>query len=180
LNCIRIPFNYRHFQDDLNPSVIKLEGFRILDRIIERCAAENLYVVLDLHAVPGGQNQDWHSDSGVHKALFWQFIDFQNRMINLWKEIAFHYKGNVHVMPFLPNTPISTDNSSRLPVTIHSMNQLILHIPTFKPFTLASRKPFAQLIQITFFSWMEIRMQWISRIFKPCYPTPSTPCTTTA
>jgi aryl-phospho-beta-D-glucosidase BglC (GH1 family) len=101
LNCIRIPFNYRHFEDDLNPGVYKPEGFRILDRIIERCAAENLYVVLDLHAVPGGQNQDWHSDSGVHKALFWQFMEFQNRMINLWKEIASHYKGNVHVIPLL-------------------------------------------------------------------------------
>jgi aryl-phospho-beta-D-glucosidase BglC (GH1 family) len=96
MNCIRIPFNYRHFEDDLNPGVIKAAGFRMLDRIVERCAAENLYVVLDLHAVPGGQNQDWHSDSGVHKALFWQFMDFQNRMINLWKAIALHYKGNVH------------------------------------------------------------------------------------
>jgi aryl-phospho-beta-D-glucosidase BglC (GH1 family) len=97
MNCIRIPFNYRHFEDDLNPGVIKASGFKTLDRIIERCAAENLYVVLDLHAVPGGQNQDWHSDSGVHKALFWQFKDFQDRMINLWTKIAAHYKGNVHV-----------------------------------------------------------------------------------
>jgi aryl-phospho-beta-D-glucosidase BglC (GH1 family) len=97
LNCIRIPFNYRHFEDDLNPGVYKASGFKTLDRIVERCAAENLYVVLDLHAVPGGQNQDWHSDSGIHKALFWQFKDFQDRMINLWVAIAAHYKGNVHV-----------------------------------------------------------------------------------
>ncbi|KAG8840427.1 Endo-1,4-beta-xylanase 5, partial [Serendipita sp. 411] len=27
LNCIRIAFNYRHFEDDMNPRVLKPEGF---------------------------------------------------------------------------------------------------------------------------------------------------------
>ena len=34
LNCIRIPFNYRHFEDDMNPRVLKPEGFKHLDRVI--------------------------------------------------------------------------------------------------------------------------------------------------
>lgn len=34
LNCIRIPINYRHFEDDLNPRVLKEAGFRHLDRVI--------------------------------------------------------------------------------------------------------------------------------------------------
>jgi hypothetical protein len=34
LNCIRIPFNYRHLEDDMNPSVLKEEGFKHLDRVI--------------------------------------------------------------------------------------------------------------------------------------------------
>ncbi len=136
LNCIRIPFNYRHFEDDLNPGVYIPEGFLILDRIIERCAAENFYVVLDLHAVPGGQNQAWHSDFGIHKALFWQLMEFHNRMINLWKVIASHCKDNVHVIPVIPNTAIKfAESTTRLPVTIHLMNQQILHTPTCKPFT---------------------------------------------
>ena len=61
LNCLRVPFNYRHFMDDDNPGVIKASGFRLLDRIVDICARHNIYVVLDLHAVPGGQNQDWHA-----------------------------------------------------------------------------------------------------------------------
>ncbi|KAL2427050.1 Beta-xylosidase [Exophiala dermatitidis] len=32
LNCIRIPFNYRHFEDDMNPRVLKEGGFKHLDR----------------------------------------------------------------------------------------------------------------------------------------------------
>lgn len=35
LNCIRLPFNYRHFEDDMNPRVLKEEGFKHLDRVIE-------------------------------------------------------------------------------------------------------------------------------------------------
>jgi aryl-phospho-beta-D-glucosidase BglC (GH1 family) len=50
-----------------------------------------------LHAVPGGQNQDWHSDSGISEALFWRFREFQDRAINLWVEIAKRYKGNPYV-----------------------------------------------------------------------------------
>ena len=35
LNCIRIPFNYCHLEDDMNPRVLKKEGFKHLDRVIE-------------------------------------------------------------------------------------------------------------------------------------------------
>ena len=34
LNCLRIPFNYRHLEDDMNPRVLKEEGFKHLDRVI--------------------------------------------------------------------------------------------------------------------------------------------------
>ena len=35
LNAIRIPFNYRHLEDDMNPRVLKTEGFKHLDRVID-------------------------------------------------------------------------------------------------------------------------------------------------
>jgi hypothetical protein len=35
LNCLRIPFNYRHFEDDMNPRVLKESGFKHLDRVVE-------------------------------------------------------------------------------------------------------------------------------------------------
>lgn len=98
LNCVRIPINHRHFLDDLNPSVIRPEGFALVDRIVDACAAEGLYTIIDMHTFPGGQNQGWHSDSGIHKALFWDFKDFQDRMTNLWVEIVKHYRGNTWVL----------------------------------------------------------------------------------
>lgn len=35
LNCLRLPFNYRHFEDDMNPRVLKESGFKHLDRVID-------------------------------------------------------------------------------------------------------------------------------------------------
>jgi aryl-phospho-beta-D-glucosidase BglC (GH1 family) len=106
LNCVRIPFNYAHFEDDSNPGVFLEKGFQLLDRVINLCSAEGLYVILDLHAVPGGQNQDWHSDSGMSEALFWRFREFQDRAVNLFVEIAKRYKGNPYVSSTkLPSIP---------------------------------------------------------------------------
>ncbi|KAF2032978.1 glycoside hydrolase [Setomelanomma holmii] len=67
LNSIRIPTNYRHLEDDMNPSVIKPEGFRLLDRVINACAKH---------------------------ALFWKFKHFQDRVVDPWVESAKHYRDN--------------------------------------------------------------------------------------
>jgi aryl-phospho-beta-D-glucosidase BglC (GH1 family) len=68
LNCIRIPFNYRHFEgkafqfdrfepvnsvdyltDDMNPRILKLSGFKHLDRVIDLCSKHGIHTILDLH-----------------------------------------------------------------------------------------------------------------------------------
>src|SRR5688572_12651522 len=53
LNLLRLPVNYRHFEDDSEPFVIKEEGFKHLDRVIELCAQQRIYTIIDLHALPG-------------------------------------------------------------------------------------------------------------------------------
>ncbi|GFF56923.1 endoglucanase C [Aspergillus udagawae] len=112
LNCLRLPFNYRHFIDDTDPTVIKKSGFALLDRIVNICRQFNLYVILDLHAVPGGQNQDWHSDSGLTRALFWDFKVFQDQMVNLWVEIAKHYAGDPVIAGYNPlNEPADPEHT---------------------------------------------------------------------
>jgi hypothetical protein len=40
LNCIRIPFNYRHFEDDMNPRILKTEGFKHLDLAINLVSSQ--------------------------------------------------------------------------------------------------------------------------------------------
>jgi len=92
LNLVRIPINYRLFEDDMNPRVIKEDGFRHLDRVIKLCAEQRIYTIIDLHALPGCQNQHWHSDNPTHKALLWKHKDFQDRAVVLWEAIARHYR----------------------------------------------------------------------------------------
>ncbi|RDW87680.1 hypothetical protein BP5796_03374 [Coleophoma crateriformis] len=111
LNCIRIPFNYRHFEDDMNPRVLKHEGFKHLDRVIDLCAKEGIYTILDMHALPGGQSPGWHSDNPTSYAAFWDHKDHQDRAIWLWKEIASHYRHNSWVAGFNPiNEPCDPEH----------------------------------------------------------------------
>lgn len=92
LNSVRIPMNYHHFEDDARPFQLKEDGFRLIDRAVEMCAKHRIYCILDLHAVPGGQNQHWHSDNPTHWAQFWSHRDLQDRMIHLWEALADRYK----------------------------------------------------------------------------------------
>ncbi|GIZ36915.1 hypothetical protein CKM354_000038100 [Cercospora kikuchii] len=111
LNCLRLPFNYHHFEDDMNPRVLKEGGFKHLDRVVELCAKEGIYTILDLHALPGGQNCDWHSDNVTNWAAFWEHKDFQDRVIWLWSEIAKRYKDNPWVAGYnLINEPCDPEH----------------------------------------------------------------------
>ena len=115
LNALRIPFNYNHFLEQpkqLYPFKINSEGFKHLDRVVNLCATHRIYAILDLHAVPGGQNTDWHSDSPGHHASFWDLLDYQNWVVDLWREITKRYKTQPWIAGFNPlNEP--TDKTHR-------------------------------------------------------------------
>jgi endoglucanase len=116
LNLVRIPVNYRLFEDDMNPGVIKQGAFEYLDKVIELCAKYQIYTIIDLHALPGSQNQHWHSDNPTHKALFWQHKDFQDRALHIWEVIAEHYKNQPWVAGYdLINEPAEPTGEKVVP-----------------------------------------------------------------
>ncbi|NDL57464.1 glycoside hydrolase family 5 protein [Phytoactinopolyspora mesophila] len=102
VNCLRVPFNYRHFEDDDAPFVLREDGFRLLDRVIDICARHGIYTILDLHAAPGGQNHHWHSDNPTHHAFFWVHRHFQDRVVYLWEALAERYRDNPAVAGYNP------------------------------------------------------------------------------
>jgi endoglucanase len=117
LNLLRLPVNYRHFEDDMRPFEIKEEGFKHLDRVIELCAANEIYTIIDLHALPGYQNQHWHSDNPTHKALLWRHKHFQDRTVNIWEHIAERYRGNPWVAGYNPvNEPGDPTGEAIMPL----------------------------------------------------------------
>jgi aryl-phospho-beta-D-glucosidase BglC (GH1 family) len=116
LNLVRIPINYRQFEDDMNPGVIKMEAFKYLDTVINLCARNQIYTIIDLHALPGAQNQHWHSDNPTHKAMFWEQKSFQDRALHLWEVIADRYKNNEWVAGYdLINEPADPSGSKVFP-----------------------------------------------------------------
>jgi len=92
VTCIRLPVNYRHFESDGKPFELIEKGFERLDRAIRTCGEHGIYSVIDLHAVPGAQNQHWHSDNLTARADFWRHSHFQDRVVHLWEAFADRYK----------------------------------------------------------------------------------------
>ena len=105
---VRLPLNYRHFERDDRPFEYLESGFLRLDRAVEWCTKHGLYVILDLHAVQGWQNTDWHSDNASRHSYFWEHVLFQERFDRLWQEIATRYRGNPTIAGYnLMNEPVS-------------------------------------------------------------------------
>jgi len=84
------------------PFEIKEDGFRHLDRVVDECGRHGIYTVIDLHALPGSQNQHWHSDNPTHLPSFWQHPHFQDRVVHLWEFIAGRYKDDPWVAGYNP------------------------------------------------------------------------------
>ena len=99
-NAVRIPFGYRLFIDDRNPSRYLESGFAALERVIGYCRKHQLYAILDLHAAPGSQNNDWHSDNMTGQSLLWQYDYFQQQTCDLWRAIASRYADDPWVVGY--------------------------------------------------------------------------------
>jgi len=98
-NAIRVPMHYRLFEENG-------EGFRLLDRLIEWSRAEGLYVILDLHAAPGGQTGANIDDSAGYPWLY-QSPQEQDHLIAIWRRLAQHYRDEPTVLGYdLLNEPI--------------------------------------------------------------------------
>jgi cellulase (glycosyl hydrolase family 5) len=99
-NGIRVPLHYSLFEDD------DAEGFKLLDRLVSWSRAEQLYVVLDLHAAPGGQTGTNIDDSGGYPWLY-ESPQEQEHLIAIWRRLAIRYREDPTVLGYdLLNEPI--------------------------------------------------------------------------
>ncbi|MBN2440708.1 MAG: cellulase family glycosylhydrolase [Spirochaetales bacterium] len=94
INVLRLAINYHHFINDLKPGEFNNHGFIQIDRVLDLCKKYGIFAILDIHAVPGGQNPDWHADNELGVSLFWDHVCFQETIVQLWSTIAEHYTGN--------------------------------------------------------------------------------------
>lgn len=97
-NSVRLPMHYNLYtlpieeeQDGENTWLD--EGFKMTDDLLEWCAANNMYLILDLHAAPGGQGKDANiSDYDENKPSLWESEANRQKMIAFWRKVADRYK----------------------------------------------------------------------------------------
>lgn len=84
----------------------KLEAIRLIDKTLAWCAANKLYVVLDLHAAPGAQGTDKNIADILQPNDFWQEPVFQDVANGLWATLAKRYKDDGRIAMYdLLNEP---------------------------------------------------------------------------
>ena len=99
-NAIRVPLHYSLFESD------DAEGFKLVDRLIAWSRTEHLYVVLDLHAAPGGQTGANIDDSAGYPWLY-RSSQEQEHLVAIWRRLATHYRDEPAVLGYdLLNEPI--------------------------------------------------------------------------
>ena len=100
-NSIRIPMHYNLMTLPIEDEPVDgkntwiEEGFTIIDNVLEWSKPHNMYVILDLHAAPGGQGYNADiSDYDSDKPSLWESEANQKKTVALWRKIAERYKDN--------------------------------------------------------------------------------------
>lgn len=97
-NSVRLPMHYELFTPPIDQEKVKgkitwrEDGFKMVDELLAWCKANNIYLILDLHAAPGGQGNDVAiSDRDTNKPSLWDSPENQAKMIALWRKLAQRY-----------------------------------------------------------------------------------------
>ncbi|MGH2648504.1 MAG: glycoside hydrolase family 5 protein, partial [Ginsengibacter sp.] len=103
-NSVRLPMHYNLFtlpaeeEPDPNKQTWLTKGFALTDSLLKWCKANKMYLILDLHAAPGGQGNDINiSDRDTTKPALWQSDANKNKTIALWKKLAERYKNEPNI-----------------------------------------------------------------------------------
>ena len=112
-NAIRLPLHYKLFTLPVDEEPVKgentwlEEGFRLTDSLRSWCKANKMYLILDMHAAPGGQGHDLNiSDRNPSEPSLWESQENQNKLIALWQKIAQRYKDETWIAAYdLINEP---------------------------------------------------------------------------
>ena len=120
-NSVRLPMHYKLYTLPIEQEKVKgqdtwlEEGFKMTDDLLKWCADNHMYLILDMHALPGGQGNDANiSDNDKTKPNLWQSEENQRKSVALWKKLAERYKDSPWIGGYdiinEPNFGFSSDN----------------------------------------------------------------------
>ncbi|WP_126971651.1 cellulase family glycosylhydrolase [Gynurincola endophyticus] len=97
-NSIRLPMHYALYTLPVEKEPVDgqqtwlEEGFALTDSLLNWCKQNKIYLILDLHAAPGGQGNDLAiSDRDPNKPSLWDSEANLQKTIALWKQLAKRY-----------------------------------------------------------------------------------------
>jgi endoglucanase len=103
-NSIRLPMHYNLYTlpIELEPVAGQNtwldEGFARTDLLLQWCTENGMYLILDMHAAPGGQGRDTNiSDYDPTKPSLWESAANRQKMVALWARLADRYKNNTWI-----------------------------------------------------------------------------------
>ncbi|RYG54108.1 MAG: carbohydrate-binding protein [Chitinophagaceae bacterium] len=99
-NSMRLPMHYNLYtlpvDEEKTPGQQTWleKGFAMTDSLLAWCKANGIYLILDLHAAPGGQGNDLNiADRDPSKPSLWDSEANRQKTIAFWKKIADRYVG---------------------------------------------------------------------------------------
>ncbi|WP_245735293.1 cellulase family glycosylhydrolase [Pedobacter hartonius] len=97
-NSVRLPMHYNLYTlaAEKEPVAGKNtwldKGFSMTDSLLAWCKANRIYLILDLHALPGGQGNDLNiADRDPSKPSVWDSEANRQKTVALWKKLAGRY-----------------------------------------------------------------------------------------
>ncbi|MBB6463046.1 carbohydrate-binding protein [Flammeovirga kamogawensis] len=97
-NSIRVPLHYNLFTLPIQEepvegqSTVISRGYNLIDNLLAWCKQHQVYLILDLHAAPGGQGEDQPiSDYNPAYPSLWESGENRSKTVHLWREIASRY-----------------------------------------------------------------------------------------
>lgn len=112
-NSIRVALHYNLFTLPIEQEPVRgqdtwiQDGFDRLDLLLDWCQMEEIYLILDLHAAPGGQGANSAiNDYDDSKPSMWEDEENVRKSIALWVKWAAKYKDNTWIAGYdLLNEP---------------------------------------------------------------------------
>lgn len=97
-NSVRLAMHYEFFIYYSPTGYVWVDqGFTIVDSLLRQCADNKIYLILDLHAAPGGQSANNISDYNSTYLSLWESDNNKTMTIDLWKKLAERYKNETWI-----------------------------------------------------------------------------------
>lgn len=132
-NSIRLPMHYKLFTLPVEQEPVKGEntwlqkGFELTDSLLSWCKANKIYLILDLHAAPGGEGKDANiSDYDPEKPSVWESDANKQKTVALWEKLATRYASEPWIGGYdLINEPNWTWEGKQINGTQDTLNTAI-------------------------------------------------------